>query len=99
MNFSEAATGGVLSKNLSSCFGIDSFLSSDNLLTGYEQLRYQQFNRNLSIYVPLVKDWFMLHQKFNQEDLLLNFLSKYNKAVLTTAAYFKVTTAVRSQGL
>ena len=25
------------------------FLSSDNLLTGYEQLSYLQFNRNLSI--------------------------------------------------
>ena len=26
-------------------------LSSDNLLTGYEQLSYQQFNQNLSICV------------------------------------------------
>ena len=46
---------------MSSCFGIDSFLSLDNLPTGYEQLRYQQFNQNLSVYVPLAKDWFMLH--------------------------------------
>ena len=40
------------------------FLSSDNLLTGYEQ-----FNRNLLICVSLGKDWFMLHKKFNQENL------------------------------
>ena len=32
-------------------------------------LSYQRFNRNLPIYVSLVKDWFMLHKKFNQEDL------------------------------
>ena len=31
-------------------------LSSDNLLTGYEQLSYSQFNRNLSIRVSLAKN-------------------------------------------
>ena len=41
------------------------FLSSDNLLTGYEQLSCKQFNQNFS----LAKDWFMLHKKFSQEDL------------------------------
>ena len=42
-------------------------LSSDNLLTGYEQLHYQQFNQNLSICVSLTKDWFMLHKKLNED--------------------------------
>ena len=48
-----------VSKNIcsvSSCFCIDSLLSSDDLLPGYEQLSYLQFNRNLSIYVSLAKD-------------------------------------------
>ena len=42
-------------------------LSSDNLLTGYEQLSFKQFNQNLSICVSLAKDWFMLHITFNQD--------------------------------
>ena len=37
-------------------------LSSDNLLTGYQQLSHQQFNQNLSTCVLLAKDWFMLHK-------------------------------------
>ena len=41
-------------------------LSSDNLLTGYEQLRYYEFNQNLSICISLAKDWFKLHKKFNK---------------------------------
>ena len=36
-------------------------LSLDNLLTGYEQWSYWQFNRNLSICVSLAKDWLMAH--------------------------------------
>ena len=31
-------------------------LSSDNLLTGYKQLSYQQFNQNLSISVSVSKN-------------------------------------------
>ena len=42
-------------------------LSSDNLLPGYEQLSYEQLNRNLSICVSLAKDWSMLHKTFNQD--------------------------------
>ena len=41
-------------------------LGSDNLLAGYKQLSYSQFNRNLFICVSLAKDLFMLHKKFNQ---------------------------------
>ena len=73
-------------------------LSQDNLLTGY--------------FVLLAKDWFMLHKKFNQ-NLSICFLSRKEaahknyprthspkqnkKTVLTAAAYFKVSTPVRSQ--
>ena len=39
-------------------------LNLDNSLTGYEQLSYKQFNRNISICLSLAKDWFMLHKKF-----------------------------------
>ena len=51
-------------------------LSSDNLLTGYQQLSYWQFNRDLSISVSLAKDWFTLHKKFNQDLATYSFLSK-----------------------
>ena len=54
-------------KQLQNCTAL--FLRSENLTTGYEQLGYYQFNRNLSICVSLAKYWFMLHEKFNQEDL------------------------------
>ena len=40
-------------------------LNLDNSLTVYEQLIYQQFNRDLLICV-----WFILHKKFDQEDFL-----------------------------
>ena len=66
-----------ISKNtcsVSSCFCIDSLLSSDNLLLGYEQLSYYQFNRNLSICVSLVKDWSVFYKKFKIYQL--NFLTK-----------------------
>ena len=52
-----------ISKNpclVSNCFCIDSFIKFRYLLTGYEQLSYNQFNQNLSICVSLGKDWFML---------------------------------------
>ena len=53
---------------MSSSFYIDSFLSSDILLTGYEQLSY---DNSIEIYqfVSLAEDWFLLHKKFNEEDL------------------------------
>ena len=40
-------------------------LNLGNSLTVYEQLIYQQFNRDLLICV-----WFILHKKFDQEDFL-----------------------------
>ena len=49
---------------------------SGSLLTGYEQLNYYWFNRNLSISVSLTKDWFMLYKKFNQDLATYNFLNK-----------------------
>ena len=52
------------------------FLSSDNLLTGYEQLSYQQFSQNFSICASLAKDWFMLFEKFCQEDLATWFFKQ-----------------------
>ena len=51
-------------------------LKSDDLSTGYEQLNYQQFNRNLSICVALAEDWFMLHKNLNQDLAAYNFFSK-----------------------
>ena len=51
-------------------------LSSHNLLTGYKQLSYYEFDRNLSIRVSLAKDWFMLYQKFNQDLATLVFKQK-----------------------
>ena len=48
-------------------FVLTLLLSRDNLLPGYEQLSYEQVNRNLSICVSLAKNWFMLHKKFNQD--------------------------------
>ena len=41
---------------VSNCFSIDSFIKFTYLLTGYKQLSYYEFDRNLSIRVSLAKD-------------------------------------------
>ena len=71
-------------------------LSSGNLLTGYERT-IKPFNRNLSTYVSLAKDWFMpnlstyIFKQKNNSCYIKSLFTKQNKrAALMKAVYLIV---------